>query len=55
MIAVCVERGLRLAWVPIRTIYGDETSHINPVRHTVQFLRVVIETRRRMRDRAPRG
>ena len=48
MIAVCIERGWRLAWVPIRTIYGDETSHIDPVTHVIEFLRIVLNTRKRM-------
>ena len=47
MIVVCVEQDLRLAWVPIRTIYAGEHSHINPLRHVVQFSRVVWQTRRR--------
>jgi hypothetical protein len=48
MIATCIERGMRLDWVPIRTIYGDETSHISPWKHTREFLRVVRATRKRM-------
>ena len=49
MILVCVKRGWKLEWVPIRTIYGDETSHIKPVDHVVQFFRMVRQTRERMR------
>jgi len=49
MIAVTVERGMKLDWVPIRTIYGDEVSHISPVKHVVEFMRLVLATRRRMR------
>ena len=49
MITVCVERGLRLGWVPIRTIYAGERSHIHPLRHVVHFLRIVWQTRRRIR------
>ncbi|NNF07638.1 MAG: glycosyltransferase family 2 protein [Candidatus Eisenbacteria bacterium] len=48
MIAVCVEQDMKLDWVPIRTIYGDETSHISPLAHTLHFLRVVKSTRARM-------
>jgi len=33
--------GFKLGWVPIRTIYADEVSHINPVVDTARFLRVV--------------
>jgi glycosyltransferase involved in cell wall biosynthesis len=49
MIVVCAQRGLCLAWVPIRTIYADETSHIDPLHHTIHFTRVVLQTRRAMR------
>jgi glycosyltransferase involved in cell wall biosynthesis len=51
MIMTCVERGFSLDWVPIRTIYADEESHIRPVHHVVQFLRMVREARRRSRAR----
>lgn len=46
MIVTCVQRGLTLNWVPIRTIYAGEGTHIAPVRHTYNFFRVVWETRR---------
>lgn len=52
MIATCVEHGYRLRWIPIRTIYAGEKSHIRPVAHTMGFLRVVLATRRRMHGRA---
>ena len=48
MIVVCIEQDYELAWVPIRTIYGGETSHISPLHHTRQFSRVVWQTRQRM-------
>jgi len=44
MIVVCVRRGMKLAWVPIRTIYGDQGSHIKPLHHAVQFMRVIWQT-----------
>ena len=47
MIGVCVERGFRLEWTPIRTIYGDERSHISPLKHIVHYGRVVWQTRQR--------
>ncbi len=53
MIVTCVTRGFKLAWVPIRTIYADESSHINPWHHTVNFIRLVWRTRRRIRRAAP--
>lgn len=49
MIVICVERGFKLAWVPIRTIYTGEGSHINPLQHVVNFGRVVWQTRQRLR------
>lgn len=45
MIVTCVRRGFVLDWVPIRTIYAGETSHINPIQH-LNFLRAVWQTRR---------
>ena len=51
MIVVCVVSGYELDGVPIRTIYGGETSHINPLAHIVNFTRLVLDTRRRIRSR----
>ncbi len=56
MITVCVTEGYRLAWVPIRTIYAGEKSHIRPLHHLRHFLRVVWAARQRVvnaRRRAP--
>lgn len=50
MIVICIQRGYQLEWVPIRTIYGGESSHIHPLKHTIQFTRMVLQTRRKMRD-----
>ncbi|MGH2417828.1 MAG: glycosyltransferase family 2 protein [Candidatus Limnocylindria bacterium] len=49
MIVVCVKRGWEIDWVPIRTIYGEQGSHIRPVEHVVGFFRMVQVTRRMMR------
>jgi glycosyltransferase involved in cell wall biosynthesis len=38
MIAVCLREGWPIRWVPISTIYGDERSHIRPLRHLREFL-----------------
>lgn len=46
MITLCVRRGFKLAWVPIQTIYAGEASHIQPVQHTKNFLRLLWRTRR---------
>ncbi|MBI3750185.1 MAG: glycosyltransferase family 2 protein [Chloroflexi bacterium] len=45
MIAVCLREGWPIAWAPIRTIYGDERSHIRPLRHLGQFLAVTARAR----------
>ncbi len=45
MIAICVREDYRLAWVPIRTIYNGEASHIQPVQHTLNFVRVALAAR----------
>lgn len=45
MIAVCLREGWPMAWVPIRTIYGDERSHIRPLRHLREFLAVTARAR----------
>ncbi len=40
MIAVCLREGWPIRWVPISTIYGDERSHIRPLRHLREFITV---------------
>ena len=49
-IATCVGRGYELAWVPIKTIYGTETSDIRPWKHFTSFIRVTRRARRRMKE-----
>ncbi|MFQ5599050.1 MAG: glycosyltransferase family 2 protein [Candidatus Krumholzibacteriia bacterium] len=49
MIVDCVRRGFGLEWVPIRTIYAGETSHIDKSHHVKHFFRVVWQTRRATR------
>jgi glycosyltransferase involved in cell wall biosynthesis len=49
MIARCIALGLPMADVPIRTIYAGETSHIRPLHHVVEFLRVSGKARRIVR------
>lgn len=49
MIAECIRHGFQLEWIPIQTIYGDERSHIRPLRHAMNYIRIVLQTRRRMR------
>jgi glycosyltransferase involved in cell wall biosynthesis len=45
MIVICVQSGFGLAWVPIRTIYAGEASHINSWQHVINFLRMVWQTK----------
>jgi len=54
MIAICLREGWSIEWVPIRTIYGDEGSHIRPLRHLAEFLAATRRARRIARER-PRG
>jgi glycosyltransferase involved in cell wall biosynthesis len=49
MIVTCVRQGFTLDWVPISTIYAGESSHINPMQHTTNFIRVVWQTRQNIR------
>jgi glycosyltransferase involved in cell wall biosynthesis len=49
MIVECVQRGFQLEWVPIRTIYAGEKSHINPLVHSANWVRIVWQTRQRVR------
>ena len=46
MIAVCLREGWPIGWVPISTIYGDERSHIRPLRHLREFVAVTRRARR---------
>jgi glycosyltransferase involved in cell wall biosynthesis len=49
MIARCIALGLPIGWVPIRTIYEGEPSHIRPWRHFTEFLRATRDARRIVR------
>lgn len=55
MIAVCLRERWPIAWVPIRTIYGEERSHIRPLRHLREFLAVTGRARRIARGRRLSG
>ena len=45
MVAVCLQMGYRLDWVPIQTIYQGEKSHIRPWHHVRNFLRMAWKIR----------
>ena len=51
MIAVCLREGWPIEWIPIRTIYADERSHIRAGRHLAEFLAVTARARRIARSR----
>lgn len=55
-IVACILGGYVMEWVPIRTIYADEKSHIRPFRHVLEFARLVLRTRKQVRSggRGPR-
>ncbi len=45
-VVACVREGYRLEWVPVRTIYAGERSHIHPLKHTLGYLRLLGWARR---------
>ena len=49
MITTCIRTGYQLEWVPIRTIYAGEPSHIRPWKHFTSFVRMIRATRRAVR------
>ena len=49
MITTCIRLGGTIAWVPIRTIYAGEPSHIKPLEHLRSFIRIVRKARREVR------
>jgi glycosyltransferase involved in cell wall biosynthesis len=52
MIAVCLREDWPVGWVPVRTIYDGEASHIRPARHLREFLAVTGRARRIARGQA---
>jgi glycosyltransferase involved in cell wall biosynthesis len=50
MIARCVANGYALDWVPIRTIYAGEPTHIRPMTHLGGFVRASLAARRLVRE-----
>jgi glycosyltransferase involved in cell wall biosynthesis len=51
MIAICLREDWPIEWLPVRTIYAGETSHIRPMRHLREFLAVTAKARRIARAR----
>lgn len=50
MIVICFLRGYTLGWVPIQTIYNDERSHINHVKHVYNYLRLLWRVRQQLQE-----
>jgi glycosyltransferase involved in cell wall biosynthesis len=50
-ITTCIRMGGTIAWVPIRTIYAGAPSHIRPIAHLREFVRIVRQARRDVRTR----
>jgi len=48
-ITTCIRMGGAIAWVPIRTIYAGAPSHIRPIAHVREFMRIVRQARRDVR------
>lgn len=46
----CVLRGYQISWVPIKTIYAGEKSHIRPFRHIWHFFRITARASRIVRE-----
>ncbi|MBI9049883.1 MAG: glycosyltransferase family 2 protein [Anaerolineaceae bacterium] len=44
-ILTCLQNDMKLSWVPIRTIYGDEKSHIHPFKHIFGFIALILRVR----------
>lgn len=49
VIVNCVQSNFMIDWLPIKTIYRDEKSHIHPLAHTINFFRIVFQTRKKMK------
>jgi glycosyltransferase involved in cell wall biosynthesis len=46
MLTTAIRGDLAIEWVPIRTIYTGEPSHIRPLAHLSNFIRIVRQARR---------
>jgi glycosyltransferase involved in cell wall biosynthesis len=49
-ITTCIRMGGAIGWVPIRTIYAGAPSHIRPLAHLREFVRIVRQARRDVRE-----
>ncbi len=46
MIALAIKEGLSIEWVPIKTIYRDEKSHIKAWKHLKKFIQITLRARK---------
>ncbi len=51
MVVLALKKKLGLAWIPIKTIYTGGSSHIKPLPHLLNFLRVCLKAHRALRNR----
>jgi glycosyltransferase involved in cell wall biosynthesis len=51
MITLCLKHDLGLGWVPIRTIYAGQASHIRKMHHLVHYFRIVAKARRTIKGK----
>ena len=49
MVVLALKHELGIGWVPIKTIYTGGASHIKPIPHLVNFLRVCLKAHQAMR------
>jgi glycosyltransferase involved in cell wall biosynthesis len=49
-ITTCIRMSGAIGWVPIRTIYAGAPSHIRPMAHLREFVRIVRQARRDVRE-----
>ena len=52
-ITTCIRAGGHIDWLPIRTIYAGAPSHIRPIEHLREFVRIVRQARRDVRRPLP--
>ena len=50
MLVTCLKQHFDLEWVKICTIYAGQASHIHPLTHTLNFVRMLLITRQRMQQ-----
>jgi glycosyltransferase involved in cell wall biosynthesis len=52
MVVKAIKHKMGIGWVPIRTIYASEKSHIKPIQHLLNFLRITIKAWQAVRQKA---